>query len=172
MLPLGPSVLYLGDRWEYPGLPRSTYFWQPLHVDGADVTMNTMDTFTLDAKTARVTADMSLKPVQPMDIGTVSEKDLLAEFCFTTSTAVEALTVALRYTSSLDREVRGAMVLDDHSATHPVAFLYTREPGMIATSAVQISGGLNAGEHRLRVRAMDKEGKSGLALIEAILPNI
>jgi hypothetical protein len=145
---------------------------QPLQIDGADVTLNVMDTFTLDAKTEHVATDISMTTVQPLATPVTLGVDVLAECSFATSTPVEALTVALNYTSRLDREVRGSVSLDGSAWTHAIAFLYTREPGIIATTTVHISGGFGASEHCFTVRAVDSAGKSEITITEAIFPKV
>ncbi|RSM01936.1 hypothetical protein CEP52_008277 [Fusarium oligoseptatum] len=58
VLDLGSSVLYMGDRWEYPPLPRSTYVWLPLSIKDRTVALENVDSFILDVATGETRSSM------------------------------------------------------------------------------------------------------------------
>ncbi|RTE75098.1 hypothetical protein BHE90_010423 [Fusarium euwallaceae] len=58
VLDLGSSVLYMGDRWEYPPLPRSTYVWLPLSIKDRTVALENVDSFILDVAAGETRSSM------------------------------------------------------------------------------------------------------------------
>ncbi|RKK79571.1 hypothetical protein BFJ68_g16239 [Fusarium oxysporum] len=175
VLPTGSGTLYLGDRWEFPPLPRSTYVWLPLYIDGTKVTMPPATSFVLDqqdgAARTRVTNKM-LKQSKSGENGrnTYGDQKRLADFEFETSMESGATTLAFQYTTEGDKE-QSVLVIIDHDFKQQVAFLPSPTPEKIAFSTVHVMNGFSKGTHSVTVVGSSGQG-ADLCIGGLIIPSI
>ncbi|EGU79951.1 hypothetical protein FOPG_17545 [Fusarium oxysporum f. sp. conglutinans race 2 54008] len=175
VLPTGSGTLYLGDRWEFPPLPRSTYVWLPLYIDGTKVTMPPATSFVLDqqdgAARTRVTNKM-LKQSKSGENGrnTDGDQQRLADFEFETSMESGATTLAFQYTTEGDKE-QSVLVIIDHDFKQQVAFLPSPTPEKIAFSTVHVMNGFSKGTHSVTVVGSSGQG-ADLCIGGLIIPSI
>ncbi|EXL40272.1 hypothetical protein FOCG_17160 [Fusarium oxysporum f. sp. radicis-lycopersici 26381] len=175
VLPTGSGTLYLGDRWEFPPLPRSMYVWLPLYIDGTKVTMPPATSFVLDqqdgAARTRVTNKM-LKQSKSGENGrnTYGDQKRLADFEFETSMESGATTLAFQYTTEGDKE-QSVLVIIDHDFKQQVAFLPSPTPEKIAFSTVHVMNGFSKGTHSVTVVGSSGQG-ADLCIGGLIIPSI
>ncbi|KAH7186591.1 glycosyl hydrolase [Fusarium oxysporum] len=175
VLPMGSGTFYLGDRWEFPQLPRSTYVWLPLNIDGTNVTMDNATSFVLDqqdgASRTRVTNKM-LKQSKNGENGrnTDGDKQRLANFEFETSMESGATTLVFQYTTEGDKE-QSVLVMIDNDFKQQVAFLASPGPDKVALSTVHVMKGFSKGTHSVTVVGSSGQG-TDLRIDGLIIPSI
>ncbi|CAI6088190.1 unnamed protein product [Clonostachys chloroleuca] len=175
VLPTGSGTLYLGDRWEFPPLPRSTYVWLPLNIDGTKVTMPPAPSYVLDqqdgAARTRVTNKM-LKQSKNSENGrnTDGDKQILANFEFETSMESGATTLVFQYTTEGDKEQNALLMIDD-DFKQQVAFLASPGPDKVALSTVHVMKGFSKGTHYVTVVGSSGQG-TDLRIDGLIMPSI
>ncbi|KAM0421159.1 hypothetical protein ACHAPT_011051 [Fusarium lateritium] len=171
------SAIYMGDRWEFPPLPRSTYVWLPLDINGTSVTMDNAESFVLDA-----TADGEVwtRGAGPSKVHAPSqsaadqghkEREVLAKFEFETTTERLGITLAFQYTTSDDDREQGALVTVDGDFQQTVAFLPSATPETVALSTVHVKGSISSGSHVVTVNFSPGE-VVGLDIKGVIAPEI
>jgi hypothetical protein len=134
ILDLGLSVLYMGDRWEYPPLPRSTYVWLPLSINDQTVTLKNIDSFVLDIASGEArSATPSTKYKLDTENATIASK-----VTFETRATVSRLTLAIQHTSSFEKEQNLVVAVDGLKCD--VAFLPTATPDTLAVTTLHIRG--------------------------------
>lgn len=154
ILPIGSDTLYLGDRWEFPPLLRSTYVWLPLQINGTEVTMDDVQSFVLDQgnREARINlTTMALAPLGSVDHEHKMDEsqEVLANFDFETRTKTRGTTLAFEYTTKGDKEQSALVVLDGFN--QEIAFLPSPSPEKVATSVVHIKANIPRGKHVVMV---------------------
>ncbi|RSL67567.1 hypothetical protein CEP53_002973 [Fusarium sp. AF-6] len=110
VLDLGSSVLYMGDRWEYPPLPRSTYVWLPLSIKDRTVALENIDSFILD-----VAAGETRSSIPSTTYGLDKNGDsasIASKVTFETRGTARGLTLAIQYTSSCEQEQSLVVAVD------------------------------------------------------------
>ncbi|RSL90323.1 hypothetical protein CEP51_000780 [Fusarium floridanum] len=102
VLDLGSSVLYMGDRWEYPPLPRSTYVWLPLSIKDRTVALENVDSFILDVATGETRSSM---PSTTYGLDKNGDgASITSKVTFETRGTTRGLTLAIEYTGSCEQE--------------------------------------------------------------------
>ncbi|KAL4864362.1 glycosyl hydrolase [Aspergillus spectabilis] len=151
VLPVGDSVLYMGDRWQYPGLPRSTYVWLPMKVQGPDVTMDNTKSFHIDLDSGNIVTTVPSKEYQPepRSSGPADTGAVLASFAFETRSMTGGITIAFRYTALTENERTAFVSVNDSGPRLPLAFLGSANPAHVAVSTVHLAEPISAGKHRL-----------------------
>ncbi|KAL2843344.1 glycosyl hydrolase [Aspergillus pseudoustus] len=171
VLPIGSSALYMGDRWQYPGLPCSTYVWLPLKFDGVDVKMDNAQSFALDISTGESIIPASPRLYKPHSSAAqeAAASDIIASFVFDTSEDADATTVGLQYTIAGEDEKVALVSMDDSEANQLVAFLGNASPQKQAISAFHWREALAKGKHCLRVVGVG-DRSDGLEVKGAVIP--
>ncbi|KAL3439913.1 glycosyl hydrolase [Aspergillus insuetus] len=171
ILPIGPSsALYMGDRWQYPGLPRSTYVWLPLEINGRDVKMDNPQSFAIDVSRGAMAVPRSSRSYTPR-IETSDERGQsgnLARFVLEVGDETERLTVALSYTIACEDERVALVAIDGSEIEQHVAFLGNSSAQKECFSVVHWTGKLFKGQHRLKVVSMGSKSE-GLEIRGAVV---
>ncbi|KAH7252879.1 hypothetical protein B0J15DRAFT_398801 [Fusarium solani] len=165
ILDLGLSVLYMGDRWEYPPLPRSTYVWLPLSINDQTVTLKNIDSFVLDIASGEArSATPSTKYKLDNENATIASK-----VTFETRVTVSRLKLAIQYTSSFEKEQN--LVVAAEGVKCDVAFLPTATPDTLAVTTLHIRGETPPGKHSFEA-VEQGVGYSGLSVRGLVVPNV
>ncbi|KAL3489601.1 glycosyl hydrolase [Aspergillus germanicus] len=171
ILPIGPSsALYMGDRWQYPGLPRSTYVLLPLEIDGRDVKMDNAESFSIDVSTGAMARPRSSRSYTPR-IKSSEERGWsghLASFAIEIGEETEGLTVALCYTIACEDEKMALVSIDGSEIQQHVAFLGNSSAQKEGFSVVHWTGRLSRGQHRLKVISLGSKS-GGLEIKGAVV---
>ncbi|KAJ0419552.1 glycosyl hydrolase [Aspergillus carlsbadensis] len=170
ILPIGRSALYMGDRWQYPGLPRSTYVWLPLEIDGRDVRMDNPQSFSINVATGAMAVPRSSRLFRPRiesGEGRGRSGDLAA-FVLEVSAETEGLTVALCYTVAGEDEKGALVVIEGCEVQRSVAFLGNSSAEKQGFSVVHWRERFSKGQHRLKVFGIGSKSE-GLDIRGAVI---
>lgn len=165
ILDLGSSVLYMGDRWEHPPLPRSTYVWLPLNISGWTVTLENIDSFVLDARAGGIRDAIPSTMYKPDNENAATA----SKVTFESRATVSRLTLAIQYTSSFEKEQNLVVAVD--GLTCKLAFLPSATPDTLAVTTLHIRGEIPPGQHCFEVVDQRFE-PSGLSVRGLVVPNV
>ncbi|KAI8712120.1 Alpha-L-rhamnosidase [Fusarium sp. LHS14.1] len=166
VLDLGSSVLYMGDRWEYPPLPRSTYVWLPLSINDRAVTLDNVDNFVLDVAAGEI---RNVNASRKYELDKNENAAIASKVTFETRTMASRLPLAIQYTSSSEQEQSLVVAIDGLKCD--VAFLPTASPDTLAITTLHIRGEIPPGQHCFEVVDQRFES-SGLSVRGLIVPNV
>ncbi|WAO96867.1 Alpha-L-rhamnosidase [Fusarium falciforme] len=165
ILNLGSSVLYMGDRWEHPPLPRSTYVWLPLNISGRTVTLENIDSFVLDARAGGTRDAIPFTMYKPDNENAATA----SKVTFESRETVSRLTLAIQYTSSFEKEQNLVVAVD--GLTCKLAFLPSATPDTLAVTTLHMRGEIPPGQHCFEVVDQGFE-PSGLSIRGLVVPNV
>lgn len=165
LLDLGSSVLYMGDRWEYPPLPRSTYVWLPLSINDRAVKLENVDSYILDVAVGDTRDAISSTKYKPDNENATTA----SKITFETRATASRLTLAIQYTSSFEKEQSLVVAVDGLKCD--LAFLPTATPDTLGVTTLHVRGEIPPGRHSFEV-VEQGVGHSGLSVRGLVVPNV